>query len=265
MTSLPSWLLYVFAGVLGACIGSFLNVCIHRLPYGESILWPPSHCPRCKRRLAWWENIPLVSYAALRGRCRSCKGRISPVYPLVEFIAAALSVACWWHFHEVKLYFLYYLLLTAPLIVVSFIDLEHRIIPDVISLPGIVAGVGTHVVVAGMPLAAEAVLDSAIGIIVGGGFLYLVAVTYEKLKKHEGLGGGDVKLAAMLGAFFGWRAVIFILLMSSVLGSAIGLILIAVFRKNFKFAIPFGPFLAAGGLIYLFFGVRIITWYLGFF
>lgn len=263
MPPLPHWLLSVFTGAFGACIGSFLNVCIQRLPYGESVVWPPSHCRHCSRRLSWWENVPLVSYLILRGRCRSCGGRISPLYPLVESISVIISIALWHHFQDVVLYLAYYLLLAAPLIVVTFIDLEHRIIPNAISLPGIVAGFLVHMLTRGQYHLASAAVESAVGCIIGGGSLFLIAVAYEKIKKREGLGGGDIKLAAMLGAFFGWRGIIFILLMASLLGSLVGVIVIAVMRKSLKFEIPFGPFLAAGGIIYVFFGTRLIAWYLG--
>lgn len=265
MEILPTWSFYIFAGLIGACVGSFLNVCIQRLPYGESVVWPPSHCRRCSNKLSWWENIPLVSYLILRGRCRTCKGRISPIYFIVEAVSTALSIACWAYFLDIKQYLAYYFLLISPLIVITFIDLEHRIIPNIISIPGIIAGFGVRMVFAGKAFMLPAAIDSAIGVIVGGGFLYLVAMAYEKLKKQEGLGGGDVKLAAMLGAFFGWRAVIFILLMSSLLGSIIGLIFMIALRKNFKFSIPFGPFLSVAGLAYLFFGTTLINWYLGLF
>ncbi len=253
---------YLFAGIFGACVGSFLNVCIQRLPYGESIAWPPSHCRRCSRRLAWWENIPIVSYLMLRGRCRGCRGRISPIYPIVEVLSTLLSLACWHHLQDIPLYFAYFLLLVGPLIVVTFIDLEHRIIPNVISLPGIAAGFLVHMLESGQPFLAQAALDSTIGAVVGGGFLFVVAIAYEKLKKRDGLGGGDIKLAAMLGAFFGWRAVIFILLMASLIGSIFGIAAILIMRKKLTFEIPFGPFLSAAGLIYLFFGTALINWYL---
>lgn len=265
MSQLPSWLIYTFAAVIGLCIGSFLNVCIHRLPYGESVVWPPSHCPRCRKRISWWENIPVFSYIILRGRCRGCKSRISPRYFVVELLSAILSAACWFYFGDVKLYLAYYFLLIAPLIVVAFIDLEQRIIPNVISLPGIIAGFGTHMLVAGQPFLKLAAIDSAIGVLVGGGFLYLVAFSYEKLRGEQGMGEGDIKLAAMLGAFFGWRAIIFILLISSLIGSIVGLIWIAINRKGMKFAIPFGTFLSLGGIIHLFFGTRFINWYLSLF
>lgn len=262
MESMPFWLFYLFAGLIGACLGSFLNVCIQRLPYGESIVWPPSHCRRCDHRLSWWENIPLLSYLALRGKCLQCKGRISPQYFIVEAIATIFSLVCWAYFQDVKLYFAYYVLLIAPLIVVTFIDLEHRIIPNSISLPGIAVGFGVHMLHMGKGQLLSAAIDSGIGVLVGGGFLFAIAFLYEKLRKQEGLGGGDVKMAAMLGAFFGWRAIIFILLTASVLGSVIGITLMLAYRKNMKFAIPFGPFLASAGIIYLFVGAQFIGWYL---
>lgn len=265
MTAIPNWLYYVFAGFLGACVGSLLNVCIIRIPREESVVWPPSHCRSCSHHISWWENIPLVSYIILKGRCRDCKRPISVQYPLVELLTILLSMATWWYFHSVRFYLAYFFLLVAPLIVITFIDLAHRVIPNVISLPGIIAGMGVHVLVAGKSRFQEAAIDSVLGIVIGGGFLYLVAFLYEKIKKVEGLGGGDVKLAAMLGAFFGWRASIFILLVSSVLGSIVGLIFILITKKNTKYALPFGPFLAAGALIYLFLGRRLIAWYLGLF
>jgi len=261
----PNWVYYLLAGFLGACLGSFLNVCIVRIPNEESIVWPPSHCRSCDHPIAWWENIPVLSYIILRGHCRHCGHLISPKYLIVELITIGLSLATWWRFHDVRHYLAFFFLLVAPLIVISFIDLKHRIIPDVISLPGIIAGFGANALFASRGAYSHVLLDSALGVLMGAGFLYLVATAYEKLKKTEGLGGGDVKLAAMLGAFFGWRASIFVLLVSSVIGSFVGVILIIVMKKNVKYAIPFGPFLSLGGLVYLFFGQRLINWYLGFF
>lgn len=265
MAHFPSWLFYMAAAFLGACVGSFLNVCIQRLPYGESVIWPPSHCRRCSRRLSWWENIPIISYLILRGRCRTCKGRISPVYVVVELLSLFLSVACWMYFQNVVLYAAYFFLLVAPLIVMAFIDLEHRVIPNILSIPGIAVGFGVHMLDAGAPFLAQAAVDSAIGTVVGGGFLFLVALAYERMRRQEGLGGGDVKLAAMLGAFFGWRAIIFILLMGSLMGSLVGLVIMIATKKNMRLALPFGPFLAGAALVHLFFGTRFITWYLGLF
>lgn len=260
-----SWFIYLLAAVFGACVGSFLNVCIVRIPRGKSVIWPPSHCPSCEHRISWWENIPLVSYIILRGKCRQCGERISIQYFLVELITALLSIAVWWYLHELRLYLAYFLLFVSPLIVIAFIDLEHRIIPDIISLPGIITGLVLNMVFAGKYGYYDAALDSIAGIIIGGGFLFIVATVYEKLKKAEGMGGGDVKLAAMLGAFFGWRASIFMLLVSSVLGSFVGVILILVMKKDYKYAIPFGPFLVSAAFLYFFFGERLVRWYLNLF
>lgn len=214
--------------------------------------------------LSAWENVPLVSFVVLRGRCRKCKGRISLQYPAVETATIALSLLAWWHFGEPLRYLVYFCLLIVPLIIASIIDLKHYIIPDSITIPGIIVGFAVHVLLEADGYGMTA-LDSLLGVLVGGGALYVVAIAYERLKKQEGLGGGDVKLIAMLGAFFGWRASILILLMSSLLGSVVGLVLIIILRKGLKYAIPFGPFLAAAGLIYLFAGETIINWYLGLF
>ncbi len=257
----PPWFIYLAVGLFGACIGSFLNVCIYRLPLGRSIVKPGSHCPRCREPLKWYDNIPLFSYVVLQGKCRHCGGHISPRYLIVEAITVILSIATFYHFGSLVEYLIYFCFLIAPLIVVTFIDLEHKLIPDVISLPGIAAGAMARLAFNHGPLT-PAIIDIILGVLVGGGFLAIVGLGYEWIKKQEGLGGGDVKLAAMLGAFFGWKAIIFILLVSSILGSLIGLILIFVFKKGLKFAIPFGPFLVAAGYIYLFWGEQILAWYL---
>lgn len=262
LTNMPAWIMYVFAGLIGAVLGSFANVCIWRMPRGESIVRPRSHCPACGRKLAFWENVPILSYLILLGRCRSCKAIISIQYPIVEVICVALSLLAWWHFGEPLRYFVYLCLFFVPLVIVSGIDLGHMIIPDSISLPGIVVGALVHIFIDNNGTYLSAALDSAIGIIVGAGSLFIVAYAYEKIKKQEGLGGGDIKLIAMLGAFFGWRAAIFILFVSSFLGSIIGLILMIALRKNMKYAVPFGPFLAAAGMFYLFIGQPFLSWYL---
>jgi len=265
MDMLPGWSLYIIAGLIGAILGSFANVCIFRMPRRKSVVWPRSRCPHCDHVLSPWENVPLMSFIVLRGRCRKCRGRISLQYPLVETASIALSLLAWWHFGEPLRYLVYFCLLIVPLLIVSVIDLKHYIIPDSITIPGIIVGFAVGVLLEGGLSYRMAALDSLLGILVGGGALYIVAIVYEKLKKQEGLGGGDVKLIAMLGAFFGWRASILVLLMSSLMGSVVGLVLIIILRKDLKYAIPFGPFLAAAGLIYLFAGERIINWYLGLF
>lgn len=263
-TQMPAWFAYFAVLLFGACIGSFLNVCIYRLPLGRSVVAPRSHCPRCRKQLSWYDNIPFLSYIILQGHCRHCGEKISARYLIVEGLTALLSVATYAHFQNLPEYLIYFCFLVAPLIVVTFIDLEHKLIPDVISIPGIVAGAMARLTFMHGPLT-PVLVDIILGILVGGGFLCIVAISYELLKKQEGLGGGDVKLACMLGAFFGWKAIIFILLASSILGSIVGLFLIFVLKKGLKFAMPFGPFLVAAAYIYLFFGEKILSWYMGLF
>ena len=195
----------------------------------------------------------------LRGKCRNCGEGISFRYPLVELVTALLSLALFVQFGP-SLSFLIYLVFVAALIVITFIDLDHRIIPDLISLPGIIAGF-----LASFLLFEITWFESIIGILVGGGSLILVAFAYEMLTGQEGMGGGDVKLLAMLGAFLGWQGVLFTIMASSLLGTIIGGGMMVISGKGRKFAIPFGPFLSAGGVIYLFFGKVVINWYLGFF
>lgn len=258
MTSLPIWIL---VGVFGAVIGSFLNVVIHRLPLGQSIVKPRSHCPACQNPVRFYDNIPLLSFLILRGRCRDCHAKISFRYFFVELLTTLLSLATYFYFREIVHYLVYFLLLIAPLIAVIFIDLQHRIIPNEITLPGIVIGVLVHYWDAPPAWEISALIESLVGIVVGGGFLFVVAFAYEKIKRREGLGGGDVKLAAMFGAFFGWQAVMMILLIASVLGSLIGLMVVA-FKRNWLYQIPFGPFLAAAAYLQFFFGDPILQWYL---
>jgi len=242
-------------------VGSFLNVCIHRLPKRQSVVIPRSYCPDCGRFIRWYDNIPLVSYLLLGGRCRVCKRLISPRYPLVEALTAVLSVLVYVKFGLTWAYVFYFLLLAAPLVAVTFIDLAHKIIPDTITLPGIVAGLAATVVLSGLPLVG-ALSQSFLGILAGGGTLFAISWLYEKLRHQEGIGGGDVKLAAMLGAFFGWKAVFVILFLASLLGSVVGLLLLAARSKKSQSSIPFGPFLSAGALLYLFVGKQLIHWYL---
>lgn len=247
--------------VFGLILGSFLNVCIVRLPLGESIVHPRSHCRACGKMISWYDNIPLLSYLLVKGRCRGCSEPISLKYPLVEALTGVLSAATLFKFGLTPAYGCYFLLLVAPLIVVAFIDLEHRIIPNGISLPGIAAGFLTSLWLGSEPLGVRWITPLA-GLVVGGGGLFLVSWIYEKTRGQEGIGMGDVKLAAMFGAFFGWNGVLVILLLSSLLGSVVGIILMLFFRKGPKFAVPFGPFLSAGAVIYLFYGSQMLSWYL---
>jgi len=255
---LDSPLLYPFAFVFGAVVGSFLNVCIYRLPKGLSIVDPPSHCFACDTPIRPIDNIPLVSYLLLRGRCHACGAAFSPRYFLVELLTGTLTTALLWHFGFTPAFFLYFVF-TAALIVVTFIDIDYLIIPDAISLPGIGIGLAASFLIEGMPTP----LESAIGIVLGGGILWAVAFGYEKLTGVEGMGFGDVKLLAMIGAFLGWRAVPLSLLIGSLSGSIIGITAMAILGKNRRWEIPFGPFLALGAILTLLFGNQLLRWYLG--
>ena len=252
----------LYSILFGLILGSFLNVCIYRLPRGQSVAVPRSYCPDCGRFIRWYDNIPLLSFLWLKGKCRFCNKKIPLRYPLVEAITGIFSCLVYLKFGGGLAYLFYFLLLAAPLIAITFIDLEHRIIPDSLSLPGILTGTLASFFLSGLP-GTKALINSLTGILAGGGALFLVSWFYEKLRHQEGIGGGDVKLAAMLGAFFGWKGVFAVLLFSSVLGSLTGLLFMIVFKKGLKFAIPFGPFLAAGSLLYLFYGGEILGWYLG--
>jgi len=242
--------------IFGAMVGSFLNVCIHRLPKEESIVRPGSHCPKCKTPIRFYDNIPLLSYLLLGGKCRHCKAPISIQYPIVEAITALSSFFLFITF-GVSLSFFYYFSFVAALIAITVIDLYHQIIPDVISLPGIVIGLLGSLVISQITF-----WSSLIGVISGGGSLFLVATVYQWLFKREGMGGGDVKLLAMIGAFLGWKAVILTIFLSSFIGSIIGITVMLIKGKDFKYAIPFGPFLALGAVISLFWGENLISWYL---
>lgn len=235
----------------GLIVGSFLNVCIYRLPLKKSIVFPASHCPTCNTPLHFYDNVPLLSYLVLRGKCRHCKASIAYQYPLVELLTGLLFM-----FTVVRFGFnwssLFYAFFQASLVVIVFIDAEHMIIPDKVTLPGM--GVGfiaslfslTHIVWH----------QSLIGLLIGGGFLYMAAVL-----SRGGMGGGDIKLAAMMGAFLGWQKVFLAILSGAFLGSVIGVSLILTGYKTRKDFIPFGPFLAWGGILALFWGDQIILWY----
>lgn len=251
-------MVFSLAFVLGAVIGSFLNVCIRRVPAGESVVSPPSHCPQCGVRIRGWDNIPLLSYLVLRGRCRACGTSISWRYPVVEALTGGMLVLLVWRF-DLSVRLVADGIFVAALIVVSFIDLDLQIIPDVISLPGIVVGLVFAVAGWGPPL-----LTSVAGVLLGGGILYAVAAGYQLLTGREGMGGGDIKLLAMIGAFLGWRGVLVTLVLGSFTGALIGIGLMAARGADSRVPIPFGPFLALGALCALFFGDALIQWYLHF-
>lgn len=242
--------------ILGAIVGSFLNVCILRLPKEESIITPGSHCPHCKNPIKFYDNIPLISYIVLKGRCRRCNGPISFQYPLIEGITAISSLLLFLRYGFSVSYLVYFSFLAA-LIVITVIDLYHQIIPDIISIPGVGVGLLTSLI-----NPENTFINSLIGMLLGGGSLFFVATLYQWLFKREGMGGGDVKLLAMIGAFLGWKAVILTILFSSFIGSIVGIIIMALKGKDFKYAIPFGPFLSLGATLSLFYGESLINWYL---
>jgi len=250
--------------IFGAIVGSFLNVCIVRIPKGDSIVDPPSHCPVCKTAIRFYDNIPLISYIVLLGRCRSCSEQISPRYFIVELLTASLAVALYYQF-GFSLAFLVSFIFVAALIVISFIDLDVRIVPDVISLPGIVAGLLFSVVARyGINDPFEIIpspFSALIGVLVGGGFLLALAWAYEAFTGVEGMGGGDIKLLAMIGAFLGWTSIPFTLFFASLTGSVIGLGFMIGKGAGRRFALPFAPFLCLGALLYLFFGSELMEFY----
>jgi leader peptidase (prepilin peptidase)/N-methyltransferase len=249
---------WIFLGALfslGSTIGSFLNVCIVRIPEGMSIVLPPSHCPSCKKPIPFYCNIPLVSYIVLGGRCKFCKIPIPFRYFIVELLTPVLFLVLFFFF-GLSFVFLVAFLFTAALIVVTFIDLKLQIIPDVISLPGIpICFLCSFIVPWTDPL------QSLFGILAGGGVLYVFAQGYYFLTKKEGMGGGDIKLLAMIGAFLGWQGALVTLMLGACAGSIIGSIIMVLKGKDFKYAIPFGPFLAAGAFFAMLFGDAIITFY----
>jgi leader peptidase (prepilin peptidase) / N-methyltransferase len=247
-----SVLLAVF---LGAVIGSFLNVCIHRLPRGASIVWPASACPNCQRQLSWFENIPILSYLVLRARCRGCGAPISLQYPIVEALTAALFGLAWWYYGPGPL-LASRLILGCALIVLFAIDLEHHLLPNIITIPSIVIGfMFSFVVEPGWK-------SSLIGIVIGGGVLFLIAEGYYRVRHEEGLGMGDVKMLAMIGAFVGWQLTLLSLMIASFAGTIIGLALIVTRRGTMKYALPFGTFLAIGAAVSAAVGHQILDWYL---
>jgi leader peptidase (prepilin peptidase)/N-methyltransferase len=248
----------IVAAAFGAVIGSFLNVCIYRIPKGRSIVWPGSACGSCGHMLAWFENIPIVSYVALGGRCRACRSPISLRYPFVEALTAVMFAGAWW-FYGPGVLLVSRLLLGCTLIVLFAIDLEHQLLPNVITLPGIAAGFAFSFVTP------PGWFESIVGIVVGGGVLWAVAEGYYLLRREEGLGMGDVKMLAMIGAFVGWKLTLVALMMASFAGSIVGVILIASRKGGLKYALPFGTFLALGAALAATIGPGVLNWYLGFY
>ncbi len=239
-------------------MGSFLNVVILRVPLGESIVSPGSRCPKCRQPIRFYDNVPILSFIILGGRCRDCGARISWRYPLIEFISACLSLGLYYKFGFTPAYLIFFAF-CASMLVIFWIDLDHMIIPDTISLGGLIVGVIATVfgIIPGMTWKM-----SVIGLIFGALVLYIPAVIYEKLRGIEGLGGGDVKLLAMIGAFCGPYGALFVLIVSSLVGSLAGILNMAFRGGSSTTPIPFGPFLAFAAVFYVFAGQIIIQQFL---
>lgn len=249
--------IYIF--ILGLIWGSFANVVIHRLPLGKSVVKPRSACPSCKHNIAWYDNIPVFSWLFLRGVCRYCKKKITIRYPFVELLMAVLFTSVYLKF-GFQWYLLELIILTFGLVVISFIDLDHMIIPDVLSLGGIVVGL-----LGGALSPDRSFLNAFLGVLFGGGFFWLTAYLYFVFKKQEGLGGGDIKLLAWIGAVLGWKSIPFIILVSSFVGLFFGAATLLLAKKKMSQAIPFGPYIVIATFLYLFYGEFLTNWYFNIF
>src|SRR5215510_10705480 len=272
---------YVVAGVFGAVIGSFLNVVIHRVPLEESIVFPNSRCPSCGAAIAFYDNIPVLSYIVLRAKSRHCKAHISFRYPAVELLTAALFVAVAWH-DGLNAALPFDLIFSSALLALVFIDAEHMILPNAITYPGIVFALVTRVVIpylgstphfddlpslshgalAGMPIWVTSLVGALIGALVGGGSLWLMGWTWEKLRGIEAMGLGDVKMMLMVGAYLGWRLTILTIFIGVFTGSIAGIAkMIKEGSKNMQIELAFGVFLGLGAIFSLIFGSYVVEWY----
>jgi leader peptidase (prepilin peptidase)/N-methyltransferase len=269
-----------FMAVLGAIIGSFLNVVIHRLPREQSIVFPTSKCPKCNSDIKAYDNIPVISYLILRGRCRSCGVGISPRYPAVEALTGLLFAAVTWH-DGLSFALAFDIAFAASMIALLFIDAEHMILPNAITYPGIIFALLTRVLVpylAGpahfddlpqlmtsfpaLPVWVVSLIGAGLGALAGGGLLWLMGFMWEKLRGIEAMGFGDVKMMLMVGAFLGWRLTFLTILIASLTGSLAGIaVMFRRGQRNLQMMLPFGIFLGIGSLLSLLFGPRIIAWY----
>jgi len=273
---LPRAIIDAFVFAFGLVIGSFLNVCIVRLPEGKSIVLPPSACPKCGTGIRPYDNIPVVSYLVLRGKCRSCKTRISPIYPLVELLTALVFLACYRAF-GLTIDTLKWCTFSAILIVLVFTDLRERILPDPVNFGGFAAGLifslfmrpedGTSRGLAALlslyhlPMRAYSLLDALLGAAAGAGILWIVMELYFMVRKREGMGLGDVKMMLMVGAFLGIKRTFLTIFAGSLLGSVLGLAFILARGKEREYELPFGSFLGAAALLVVFFGTPLVNWY----
>jgi leader peptidase (prepilin peptidase) / N-methyltransferase len=263
--------------LFGLVIGSFLNVCILRLPQEVSVTKPRSRCPQCKKLIPWYDNVPILSYVLLGARCRYCKAKISARYPLVEAANGLVSVLLYLKYGLTTEWFIY-LVFSGALIVLAFIDLDHRILPDLITLNGIWIGILASIFLAEpSPLIARvlrmvgveitnprviALIASLFGVVVGGGLLWGVAEAYVRFRGIEGLGFGDVKMMAMVGAFLGAPLTLLTIMIGSLVGSIIGLAFIRLASKSREYELPFGTFLSLAGIISVLYGNDLIRWYI---
>lgn len=251
----PSTLGLISFGALGLAVGSFLNVCIHRLPRGGSLVHPGSRCPACGYALRWYDNVPVLSYLWLRARCRACGGGISIRYPIVELVTMGVFLLHYRVFGW-DLLLVPRLLFACALIVLFEIDREHQILPDAITLPGIVVGV---LFAAVFP---PGLRSAVLGALVGGGVLFAIGEIWSRLRKVEAMGFGDVKMLAMIGAFVGLKLIVVTFVLASYLGGLTGIVLIASRRGGMMSKVPFGTFLAVGGLVSSLWGNLLVEWYL---
>jgi leader peptidase (prepilin peptidase) / N-methyltransferase len=280
---IPPTVGYILIGIIGAIIGSFLNVVIHRVPREESIVFPNSRCPACGAVIAFYDNIPVLSYLVLRGKCRGCKKHISARYPVVEIINGLLFVAVFWH-DGLSFALPFDLVFTSALLALVFIDAEHMLLPNAITYPGLVFAVVarlalpyltgnlhfddlpslTHGALANSPVWVASLAGAFLGALIGGGSLWLMGWTWEKLRGIEAMGLGDVKMMFMVGAYLGWRLTILTIFVGVLAGSVIGILLMARQRqKNLQMLLPFGVFLGLGGIAALLYGSQLVEWYAG--
>lgn len=252
-----AYILLTWIGLLGLAIGSFLNVVIYRVPRKMKFMLERSLCPHCQKQLKWWHNIPILSFVILRGKCGFCKEKISWRYPLVEILNAAIFLYFYYQF-GLSLEFAIFAILGSSLLAIFFIDLDHQLIPDVITVPVMLIGLGFSMLPHGIGIKA-----SALGLLVGGGALYFVAILGDWLFKKESMGGGDIKMAAMLGAFVGWQKVLLIFITSALIGLFTSVILMLFSSKlRANRVVPFGPFLALAAAVAVIYGDKIISFYI---
>jgi len=241
--------------LFGLCVGSFMNVCIYRLPAAKSIVYPGSMCPQCGKAIKFYDNIPLLSFLLLKRKCRHCGLPIPFRYPLVEMLGGFFALGTYLRFGWTPEALIYFVFIGA-LLVITFIDIDHQIIPDRITLPGI-----PLFFLASFAVPALNFKDSILGLLAGGGSLFAVAMGYHLLTKREGMGGGDIKLLAMIGTLVGWKGVLFTIFVASAVGTFAGILAMIGKPKSTKLAVPFGPFLSIGAISYIFFGPAILFWY----